>query len=61
MSPESLKRNVYSNKNDIWSLGIILFEMLYGKTPWDCRSEKELIEKITRVPVSFPSTPPISS
>ncbi|XP_051912251.1 serine/threonine-protein kinase atg1-like [Hippocampus zosterae] len=60
MSPESLKRNVYSTKNDIWSMGIILYEMLYGKTPWDCRSEKELIDKITRIPVSFPSSPRVS-
>jgi serine/threonine protein kinase len=60
MSPESLKRNIYSVKNDIWSMGIILFEMLYGKTPWDCRSEKELIEKITKVPVSFPASPRVS-
>jgi serine/threonine-protein kinase ULK/ATG1 len=39
MSPESLKNNVYSTKNDIWSLGIICYEMLYGRTPWPCRSE----------------------
>lgn len=25
MSPESLKENIYTVKNDIWSLGIILY------------------------------------
>jgi serine/threonine-protein kinase ULK/ATG1 len=25
MSPESLRKNVYSVKNDIWSLGVILY------------------------------------
>lgn len=30
MSPEDLKRNIYSLKNDIWSIGIIAYEMLHG-------------------------------
>lgn len=34
MSPEALKDNIYSEKSDIWSLGIILFEMLTGKVPF---------------------------
>lgn len=53
MSPEALKRNIYSVKNDIWSIGIMIFEMLHGETPWECRTESELIEKMTRVPVKF--------
>jgi len=32
----------------------MLFEMLTGRTPWDCRSEKELIEKISKIPVEVP-------
>lgn len=34
MAPESLKNNEYSYKTDIWSLGVILFELLTGETPW---------------------------
>lgn len=30
MSPEALKKNIYTVKNDIWSIGIMVFEMLYG-------------------------------
>ena len=48
MSPESLKHNLYTIKNDIWSLGIILYEMLHGKTPWKVRDEEELKEKMTK-------------
>jgi serine/threonine protein kinase len=51
MSPEALKRNIYSVKNDIWSIGIMLYELLHGETPWECKTEKELIEKMIRVPV----------
>lgn len=39
MSPEALAYNKYSTKNDIWAMGIILYEMLHGRAPWDCVSE----------------------
>jgi len=33
MAPESLKKNYYSFKSDLYSLGIVLFEMVVGRTP----------------------------
>lgn len=53
MSPEALKRNIYSIKNDIWSIGIMIYELLHGETPWECKTESELIDKMTRLPVKF--------
>lgn len=53
MSPEALKRNIYSVKNDIWSIGIMCFELLHGETPWECKTEKELMDKMVKVPVRF--------
>lgn len=54
MPPESLVSNVYSTKSDIFSVGILLFEMLVGSTPWESRTEKELIRKMTTVPFKIP-------
>lgn len=53
MSPEALKRNIYSIKNDIWSIGIMIYELLHGQTPWECKTQSELIDKMTRIPVKF--------
>jgi hypothetical protein len=31
----------------------MLFELLHGETPWECKTEKELMEKMVRIPVKF--------
>ena len=61
MSPEALKNNIYSVKNDIWSIGIMAFEMLHGDTPWQCKTEKQLIDKMVKIPVKFRDSLKISS
>jgi serine/threonine protein kinase len=39
MSPEALNSNIYTIKNDIWSVGVIIYEMIHGKVPWNCSTE----------------------
>lgn len=34
MSPQILNRAHYTNKSDLWSVGLIYYEMLHGFTPW---------------------------
>ena len=36
------------------------YELLYGATPWDASSEKELLNRITHVPLSFPKHIPVT-
>lgn len=42
MSPQSMIKNLYSEKTDIWSLGVIYYEMLFGQVPFTAPTEKEL-------------------
>ena len=46
MSPQLLNKEKYTNKSDIWSLGVIFYEILYGKTPWVARNKQELYQKM---------------
>ncbi|CAD8085766.1 unnamed protein product [Paramecium primaurelia] len=53
MSPQAFK-NRYSEKSDIWALGVSLFELLFGQVPWQAGTERELAQKMANVPVNFP-------
>jgi serine/threonine protein kinase len=44
LSPEQLNHNFYGKKIDIWSLGVIVYEMLFETTPFD----KEIIEALNK-------------
>lgn len=32
MAPEAYKNNIYSEKSDIWAFGVILYQMILGRT-----------------------------
>ena len=49
-----MKSQPYTAKSDIWSIGLLFYEMLFGKTPWPCRDIKSLLYGITNQPLRFP-------
>lgn len=48
MSVQVLTGKPYTAKCDIWSLGIILFEMIVGDAPWKGVNEKDLTNNIIK-------------
>lgn len=54
MAPEVLKGENYTTKADIWSLGVVLYEMLFGICPFQSKSIAMLISNITANEITLP-------
>lgn len=56
MAPEMVCRRHYDARVDLWSVGVILYEALFGRAPFASRSYTELEEKIrSEKPIELPS------
>ena len=53
MSPQILNHQLYTNKSDLWSIGLIYYEMLHGCTPWPASNQLQLINGINYKPIVF--------
>jgi hypothetical protein len=55
MAPEIVKKEKYiAQFSDIWSLGVLLYSMLYGRFPFKGKTQEELFQKINEAKVEFP-------
>lgn len=55
MAPQILRKSSYTTKCDIWSAGVIFYELLTGRPPWMASNEMELYINITTKPLVIPS------
>ena len=61
MSPEQLRETKVDERTDIWSLGIVLYEMLTGVTPFEAKTSNDIIAAILspqRTPLHLPDEIP---
>ena len=55
-SPEMIRKSGYNKSTDFWCLGIILYEMLIGCTPFIDPEPLKIYQKIIKNKVLFPKT-----
>ena len=48
MAPEIVNKRDYTYKSDLWSVGIIMYEMLHGYTPFNVTNFIDLIKQINK-------------
>jgi serine/threonine protein kinase len=53
MSPESLQGWTQNEKTDVWSLGILLYELYYNREPYTGQSCQEQLIRIRNTPLKF--------
>ena len=54
MAPEVMRKEKYGLKADIWSIGIIFYEMIYGRLPYEPMKSAEMYEQIIKKEI-FPN------
>ncbi|ORX88938.1 kinase-like protein [Basidiobolus meristosporus CBS 931.73] len=58
MAPEMIQKKGYKESVDWWSLGVLMFECLYGKLPFRGRTNQGINEAILAGQVTFPKKCP---
>lgn len=60
LAPEIIKSEGHGNAVDWWTFGILLFELLYGKTPFKGPTNDDTLSNIVSQNLTFPGTPIVS-
>lgn len=60
IAPEIIKGAGHSSAIDWWALGILLYELLYGRTPFRGKNRQKTFANILYKDLTFPSSIPVS-
>jgi len=53
LAPEIIEEKEYDEAVDVWCLGILMYEMLYGFPPFHSKKKEETFEKIRNQKLIF--------
>ena len=54
LPPEMIEGSMHDERVDHWALGVLTYEFLVGKPPFESESNNETYRRITRVDLKFP-------
>ena len=54
LAPEIVENKKYDRTVDWWAMGVLLFEMMFGRLPFYDRNPRVLFDKIVNEEVKFP-------
>ncbi|KAM4842055.1 aurora kinase A isoform 1-T2 [Thomomys bottae] len=54
LPPEMIEGRMHDEKVDLWSLGVLCYEFLTGKPPFEAQTYQETYRRISRVEFTFP-------
>ena len=54
LPPEMLTQQSYDHNVDLWCLGVLVYEFLVGRPPFECPDTNETYRKIRTVQYTFP-------
>ncbi|KAI3450686.1 hypothetical protein Pfo_007351 [Paulownia fortunei] len=61
LAPEIIKGEGHGSAVDWWTFGILLYELLYGRTPFKGSSNEDTISNVASQCLKFPQRPMVSS
>uniref|UniRef100_A0A0E0LBU0 Protein kinase domain-containing protein n=1 Tax=Oryza punctata TaxID=4537 RepID=A0A0E0LBU0_ORYPU len=61
LPPEMVQKTEHDYHVDIWSLGIMCYEFLYGVPPFEAKEHSETYRRFVKVDLKFPLKPCVST
>ncbi|KAM6927494.1 aurora kinase A [Xenentodon cancila] len=61
LPPEMIEGKTHDEKVDLWSLGVLCYEFLVGKPPFEAKTHDETYHRISRVEYTYPAHTSISA
>ncbi|XP_021689746.2 serine/threonine-protein kinase Aurora-1 isoform X2 [Hevea brasiliensis] len=61
LPPEMVESVEHDATVDIWSLGVLCYEFLYGVPPFEAKEHSDTYRRIVQVDLNFPPKPAVSS
>lgn len=55
LPPEMIEGKTHDEKVDLWSLGVLCYEFLVGKPPFESKSHEETYRRISKVAYTYPA------